>query len=170
MPSDYIRVIQMRSYEEMARFDTFEERLEYLSLKGEFFEPTFGGHRWLNQDFYQSEVWRKARNEAIARDLGCDLGLEGHEIYDQILVHHINPLTPRQCEDADPCMWDLNNLVCVSRDTHNSIHYGTEPLALVDFDPRRPGDTTLWGGGSRDYSTRNETLSQHRTRGYGLRP
>lgn len=99
----------------------------------------------MNQDFYRSDVWRKARTEAIARDLGCDLGIEGYEIYDGIVVHHINPLTPRQCSDADPCMWDLNNLICVSRDTHNAIHYGTSPLALVDFEPRSPGDTMLWG-------------------------
>lgn len=145
MPSGYILGTLMRSYNELATLETFEERLNYLSLNGEFFDETFGGSRWMNQDFYRSDVWRKARTEAIARDRGCDLGIEGYEIYDGIVVHHINPLTPRQCSDADPCMWDLNNLICVSRDTHNAIHYGTSPLALVDFEPRSPGDTILWG-------------------------
>ena len=134
----------MRSYDELRHLHTFEERLEYLSLNGAFFGETFGGYRWLNQSFYQSDIWREARTQVIARDLGCDLGLEGYEIRDGIVVHHINPLTPRQCENFDPCMWDTNNLICVSRDTHNAIHYGTKALALDDFDPRSPGDTKLW--------------------------
>ena len=103
----------MRSYDELSHLHTFEERLEYLSLDGAFFGETFGGSRWLNQSFYQSDIWREARTQVIARDLGCDLGLEGYEIHDGIVVHHINPLTPRQCENFDPCMWDTNNLICV---------------------------------------------------------
>lgn len=134
----------MRSYDELSHLHSFEERLAYLSLEGAFFSETFGGSRWMNQAFYQSTVWKEARNKVIARDLGCDLGIEGYEIYDGIVVHHINPLTPHQCENFDSCMWDLDNLICVSRDTHNAIHYGTPALALDNFNPRMPGDTKLW--------------------------
>lgn len=134
----------MLSYSQMIQYPTFEERLEYLSLDGVPFEETFGHARYLNQQFYMSYLWRKTRTEVIARDNGCDLALDGYPIHRDILVHHINPITVRDIESHNPAVVDLDNLVCVSYNTHRSIHYGTSALALEDFDPRQPNDTIPW--------------------------
>jgi hypothetical protein len=82
----------MRTYSELARLTTFEERYRYLALRGQVGSATFGYDRWVNQQFYRSREWRLIRNHVIARDLGCDLGVEGFDIFDRIIIHHMNPM------------------------------------------------------------------------------
>lgn len=133
-----------RSYSEVRSLSTFEERYRYLALRGVVGAATFGFDRWANQAFYRSSEWKSARDGIIVRDNGCDLGVEGYEIHDRIYIHHLNPITMKQIETGDPCILDPNNLIVVTHNTHNAIHYGDErmlPRPLVD---RKPGDTKLW--------------------------
>lgn len=137
----------LRTYQELILLPTFEERFEYLRLNGVPTETTFGGHRLINQILYTSPQWKDVRRRVIIRDNGCDLGLTDRPITkpNRILIHHINPLTLEQISNLDQAVFDLNNLICVSHDTHNAIHYGDESL-LVPSGPtvRTPGDTKLW--------------------------
>ena len=133
-----------RSYSELVKLQTFSERYNYLRLVGQVGSTTFGFDRYLNQSFYTSRDWRQVRHAVIARDAGCDLGLEGYEIFDRVYVHHMNPLTKKQVLAADENMFDLEYLISCTHSTHNAIHYG-DPNSLVRLPPeRRPGDTTLW--------------------------
>ena len=133
-----------RSYSELVKLQTFSERYNYLRLVGQVGSTTFGFDRYLNQSFYTSRDWRQVRHAVIARDAGCDLGLEGYEIFDRVYVQHMNPLTKKQVLAADENMFDLEYLISCTLNTHNAIHYG-DPNSLVRLPPeRRPGDTTLW--------------------------
>lgn len=134
----------IRSYTELSQFDSLRERYEYLRLGGVVGQDTFGFDRYLNQDFYRSPLWKRARTHVIARDYGRDLGIEGFEIHDRVYVHHMNPMTPDQIKHSDVDILDPEYLICVSLTTHNAIHYGDERLLPRDYVPRRPGDTKLW--------------------------
>lgn len=136
--------MRTRSYSELRRLHTFEERFRYLSLKGVVGESTFGFDRWVNQAFYTSTEWRNARHQIIVRDYGCDLGIEGYEIHKGLYIHHMNPITLQQIESGDPCVFDPNNLITVSHNTHNAIHYGDERMLPRPLVERKPGDTKLW--------------------------
>lgn len=133
-----------RSYRELSRLETFEERFEYLRLVGSVGEATFGFDRWLNQMFYQSREWKQAREYAIVRDGGCDLGVPGYDIHVEMLVHHINPLEPDAIVHADDSMIDPDNLITTTKRTHNAIHYGTDSLLPQTVPERQPNDTRLW--------------------------
>lgn len=132
------------TYTELSRFYSFEDRFEYLKLKGVVGESTFGFDRHMNQQFYASREWKRVRNHVIARDLGCDLGVEGHEIHDAVYIHHMNPMTPEQIHRGDDAIFDLENLITVSFRTHQAIHFGDASLLPKPFVPRRNGDTRLW--------------------------
>ena len=134
----------LRTYRELSRIGTFRERFDYLSLRGNVGESTFGFDRWVNQDFYTSKEWREVRHEIIARDDGCDLGFPGYEIHRGLYIHHLNPITVNQIRNGDPCILDPDNLITVSHNTHNAIHYGDENLLPQPPVERRPGDTKLW--------------------------
>jgi hypothetical protein len=129
----------------LSRLPTFEEKFEYLKLDGQVAHSIFGGHRYLNQAFYQSDAWRKVRRQVILRDNGCDLGMEGREINSKLLVHHINPITPEDLIEGNPDILDPNNLVCVSENTHQMLHYGNAE-GLEQWEPvvRKPNDTCPW--------------------------
>lgn len=134
-----------KSYSELKEFDSFEERFNYLKLDGEVAHSIFGGNRHLNQTFYASHAWRKVRDEVILRDNGCDLGIEGREIRTGLLVHHINPISVQDLIDGDPSILDPDNLICVSFNTHQMLHYGD--ISGVDSGipvVRRPNDTVPW--------------------------
>lgn len=133
-----------RDYRGLSRLTTFEDRFEYLSLGGLPGYATFGHSRWMNQGFYTSREWRLARRDAISRDGACDLGVEGYEIYSQITVHHITPITPEDIAEGNPLMLDLNNLITTTHDTHNAIHYGDRTLLKILPPERQAGDTRLW--------------------------
>lgn len=135
----------MKSYEELCRLNSFEERFKYLSLNGNVGEYTFGVDRFINQNFYMSAEWKRVRDFVIIRDNGFDMGLDGYPIIGNIFVHHINPLTKEDIINHSEKLFDPNNLICVSKETHNAIHYGDNSYSnRHDFVERKPGDTKLW--------------------------
>ena len=134
----------IRTYSELSRLHTFEDRYEYLRLKGVVGERTFGWERFANQKFYTSYDWKRARRDVIVRDLGCDLGIEGRELHAGIIVHHMNPIEAADLSGSDPRILDIEQLICCSLKTHNAIHYADEEQLPRLFAERTPGDTTLW--------------------------
>lgn len=132
-----------RCYSELMRLDNFDDRIEYLRLKGMVGESTFGSNRWINQEFYRSKKWRRIRDLVIMRDEGCDLGVEDYDIHDMILIHHINPITVDDIINDSDSLYDLENLICSSKTTHDYIHYGKKRFnnTLVI---RSRNDTSPW--------------------------
>lgn len=137
----------MKSYTELVKIDNYYDRIRYLMLHQIPSEETFGGHRWLNQNLYNSREWRDLRRDVIIRDGSCDLACGDHLLDKYVMIHHINPITIEDIEEHRPNVFDMDNLVCVSRTTHNMIHYGSEEeikfLKMFSVE-RRPGDTKLW--------------------------
>lgn len=133
-----------RSYSELRRLYTFEERYHYLALRGEVGRSTFGFDRYINQQFYTSNEWRQVRNHVIARDEGCDLGVKDYEIHGRLVIHHMNPMTPDHIVQGDDSILDPEFLITTCHRTHNTIHYGDERQLPRQFVPRKPGDTKLW--------------------------
>lgn len=133
-----------RTYSELRRLATFDERYDYLMLKGEVGKSTFGFDRWINQHFYRSREWRDARDHVVFRDNGCDLGISDRPIHARLMVHHMNPMTPDDLEQGAAWVLDPEFLICVTHRTHNAIHYGDRSLLPKTVVERRPGDTTLW--------------------------
>jgi|SRR4051794_15568754 hypothetical protein len=136
--------MKTRRYSELRRIQTFEERFEYLNLKGYVGEQTFGFDRWMNQQFYRSREWKLAREAVIARDQGCDLGIPGHEIYHGLLVHHMNPLSELDLVSGEGLIIDPEFLISTSHLTHNAIHYGDASLLPRGPIERVANDTRLW--------------------------
>ena len=135
-----------KTYSELITLPTFEERYEYVKLDGKVGEETFGYDRWLNQMFYNSEEWRRFRRDIIVRDMGCDLGIEDREISGIVIVHHINPIPKYAIEKRIlDILMNPENVICVSHNTHNAIHYGDESL-LIASTPivRKLNDTCPW--------------------------
>lgn len=135
----------IRTYSELKRLETFEERFEYLRLAGLVGESTFGFDRYLNQALYRSKAWKKIRNQVILRDEGCDLGIPDRLIIGRVVVHHMNPLVVDEVDERDEDIFNPEFLICVSHETHNAIHYGDEAL-LMKSTPviRSPNDTSPW--------------------------
>lgn len=136
--------MRTKSYSELRRFPTFEERFEYLCLYGRVGRSTFGFDRYVNQRFYRSREWKLTRDFVIARDEGCDLGVPGYEIFAEILVHHMNPMVITDIIHSDERIFDPNFLITTTQRTHNAIHYGNHKLLPPVVAERKPGDTTLW--------------------------
>lgn len=135
---------KIRTYVELRQLETFEDRYHYLKIGGVTGEATFGFDRWINQRFYKSREWRRARDHVIVRDNGCDLGIPGFEIYTDLLVHHMNPISLDDIEHSTEWLLDPNFLITTSLTTHNAIHYGDESLLPRGPIVRKAGDTTLW--------------------------
>lgn len=133
-----------KTYTELSRLTTFEDRFEYLVLGGQVGRETFGYDRHINQRFYRSHEWKRVRDEVITRDYGCDLGVPGHEIYHGILIHHINPMTVEDLIHGEEWVLDPEYLITTTHNTHNAIHYGAESLLPKTVTAREPGDTRLW--------------------------
>ena len=145
------RVMKMsdvkRRYSELIKIPTYLDRYEYLRINGRVGEDTFGFDRWLNQKFYHDKVWKRTKSAIIARDLGCDMAMDGYEIYGRIYVHHLNPITYDDIVNQNlSALLDPEFLVCVSHSTHEAIHYGDKNLLRLHESPveRRPNDTCLW--------------------------
>lgn len=134
----------IKTYRELISLHTFEERYKFLRIAAKVGDPTFGSFRWINQNLYNSEEWKRARNIVIARDNGCDLGIPDRGIFDRIYVHHITPLTIEDFEENSSLIYDPENLICCSYNTHQAIHYGDESLLIKDFVERKPNDMCPW--------------------------
>lgn len=134
----------IKSYSELIKLPTFKERFRYLMLNGRVSEMTFNGHRYLNQRLYRCPEWASIRRQVIIRDDGNDLGCEGYPIFDSVLVHHINPITIGDILERRDCVFDLENLISTSFNTHNAIHYGSEDLLPQDLVVRTKNDTIPW--------------------------
>lgn len=134
----------LRTFAELNQLQTFEERFEYLSLKSIVGRATFGSERFLNQMFYTSREWRDVRQVVTARDGGLDLAMPGHEIYDKVIIHHMNPITVQDVDQRNPDILDPELLITVSHKTHNAIHYGDVNRLSRPPVERQPGDTLPW--------------------------
>lgn len=137
-------VMKTRSYSELRRLETFEDRYEYLKLEGHVGHSTFGFDRWINQEFYSSWEWKRIRQYVIVRDNGCDLGILGYEIYGNLLVHHINPMEADDIIHGEEWILNPEYLITTTHDTHNAIHYGDKRLLKKPYVARSVGDTRLW--------------------------
>ncbi len=145
MNQKFMMSMKTRSYSELIRIPTIDERFEYLKLLGEVGADTFGSSRYINQSFYASRQWKEARRNAIIRDGACDLAMVGYELPNRIVVHHINPITKYDIENENwEKLLDLDNLVCTSYMTHQAIHYGDERLLPKIPIERSFGDTCPW--------------------------
>jgi len=136
--------MMIRSYSELLTLSTFEQRLEYLKLRGSIGVATFDNERWLNQEFYNSWKWRSIRKEIIIRDNACDLAIPGRDIFDAIRIHHMNPITIEDLESLNPIVYDPEYLICTSLLTHNAIHFDRSSRNRDLPIERRKGDTKLW--------------------------
>ena len=135
---------KIRTYSELSRIVCFEDRFRYLALHGQVGDTTFGFDRYINQKFYGSTQWRQIRHHIIARDLGCDLGIEGYEIHSRLIIHHMNPMAAIDITEGRSNVLEPEFLITTTHRTHNAIHYGDERLLPKQFTERRPGDTKLW--------------------------
>lgn len=137
-------MMSIKTYSELITIPTFEERFEYLQLKGSVGKDTFGYDRHLNQVLYRSPEWKRLRNQIIIRDCGCDLACEGYDIHSKVLIHHLNPITVEDVLARSRKVFDPDNLVCVSHNTHNAIHYGDVDLLVTGPIIRTKNDTCPW--------------------------
>lgn len=134
----------IRCYTELAKLDTLSDRFDYLELGGIVGDSTFGFDRWINQQFYRSREWRQIRDHIIVRDNGFDLGAEDAPLFGAHLIHHMNPITLDDIENATDNLLDPEFLITTSLRTHNAIHFGDKSQLPRPFVERRPGDTKSW--------------------------
>lgn len=139
-----MRTTLYKTYSELIKIESFEERFDYLSLSGVVGETTFGSRRYLNQMLYKDPKWRSTRREVILRDDGCDLAHSEYPINGAVYIHHINPITIEDILEERPCVFDLDNLISTSFKTHNAIHYGSKELLPKTFVTRKQYDTCPW--------------------------
>lgn len=136
----------MKTYSELVKLSTFLERYRYLKINGKVCEETFGYNRYLNQILYTSKEWRQLRPYIIDRDKACDLACPGYDIFGKrnIFIHHINPITLKDINDRNPIIFDPENLICVTKSTHDAIHYGDESHLPIVLTERKPNDLCPW--------------------------
>lgn len=134
----------LKTYSELSKLKTFEDRFQYLRLDGIVGEETFGFDRYLNQILYKSDEWKQCRRGIIIRDNGCDLGCEGYEVHGRILIHHINPITVDDIVNRNPKVFDPEYLILTTHNTHQAIHYGNEDLLVTAPIERSKNDTSPW--------------------------
>lgn len=134
----------IRTYQHLLTLPTFEDRFQYLKLDGKIGQETFGFDRYFNQKFYRSAEWKQIRNFVIARDQACDLAIFDREIHGRIYVHHMNPISLEDIKDSTDYLLNPDYLICVSKETHDAIHYGDILSIAQTMIERSPGDTKLW--------------------------
>ena len=139
-----MKIGMIRTYSELIQFPTFEERFEYLRLDGSVGQATFGYDRYLNQILYNSPEWKRFRRDIIIRDNGCDLACEGYEIRGRIIIHHINTISIEDIVNRNPMVFDPENVITTTHNTHNAIHYGDKELLVTVPIERSANDTCLW--------------------------
>ena len=146
----------MKTYAELMNLQTFEDRLRYLACRGQVGAETFGTLRWINQELYRSNEWLTFRRNIIVRDECCDLAHQDYPLdgyydpsqdriinADKITVHHINVLTPEDLVNNTRKIFDPNNVITTSGQTHRYIHYGI-PTYRPTVIERQPFDTCPW--------------------------
>lgn len=136
--------MSLRNYTELSALGTFLDRFQYLRLSGTVGKDTFGFDRYVNQRFYTSREWKAVRDFVITRDLGCDLGVPGYEIYGRVFIHHINPILIKDIEQSSDILLNPEYLISTTPTTHNAIHYGDENLLPKDPIDRTMNDTCPW--------------------------
>lgn len=143
--------MSIKRYSELILLPTFEERYKYLKLSGQVGLDTFGFDRYLNQAFYKSPEWLSVRDKVIMRDNGCDLGIEGHEIYNRILIHHMNPITKQDILERSDLLLNPEYLISTTKRTHDAIHYSDDSILYTGPIERSKNDTCPWRqkGGTR---------------------
>lgn len=139
-----VKQMKIRTYSELSKIHSFEARYRYLRLGGRVGEETFGFDRYINQLFYKDPEWLAVRDKVIIRDNGCDLGIEGREIRTLIFVHHMNPIKKEDILHRTVFLLDPEYLICVTKNTHDAIHYGNETLLVKLPVERRKNDTCPW--------------------------
>ena len=137
-------IMIIRTYSELSKLKTFEERYRYLRLNGKVGEETFGFDRWLNQRFYKDPEWLSIRDKIIIRDNGCDLGIKDRKITGRIIVHHMNPITKEDILRRSDFLLNPDYLICTVKNTHDAIHYGDDSLLINEFVERSRNDTCPW--------------------------
>ena len=133
-----------KTYNELSQINGFEDRFNYLKLHGGVGEDTFGFDRYMNQQFYRSAEWKSVRSRVIVRDGACDLGDPDHPITGKVYIHHMNPISPEDIEKSTELLLDMDNLICVSQETHNAIHYGSVCPNQNKIIDRAPNDQSPW--------------------------
>ena len=136
--------MSLRTYTELSALGTFLDRFQYLRLSGTVGKDTFGFDRYVNKRFYTSREWKAVRDFVITRDLGCDLGVPGYEIYGRVFIHHINPILIKDIEQSSDILLNPEYLISTTPTTHNAIHYGDEGLLPKDPIDRTMNDTCPW--------------------------
>ena len=134
----------IRTYQELMGFSSFKERYLYLKLSGRVGEETFGFDRYLNQQFYKSEVWKSLRDQIIIRDNACDLAIPERELNKRIIIHHMNPISKDDLIHQTDFLLNPEYLICTSHKTHSAIHYGDESLLFENIVERSKNDTCPW--------------------------
>lgn len=135
----------IKTYSELVKLNTFEERYKYLKLEGKVGEDTFGFDRYLNQIFYKTDEWKSVRDYVISRDNGCDLGMSDREIkFGKILVHHMNPITKEDILNRSDILLNPEYLITTTKNTHDAIHYGSDDILYQDPVERYENDTCPW--------------------------
>lgn len=134
----------IRTYSELIKIETFEERFDYLKIGGYVGEETFGSDRYINQMLYKMPEWRAARRKVVVRDKGYDLGVEGYDIVGKVMVHHMNPITVDDIVNRLDYVLDPEYLISSSFMTHQAIHYGSEELLPEAPIERSKNDTCPW--------------------------
>lgn len=138
-------VVEMiRTYKELRKIQSFDDRYQYLKLKGFVGDNTFGYDRYLNQALYKSKRWLQTRDVVIIRDNGCDLGVLDYQIFGKIIIHHMNPITIEDIELNRDEVFDPELLICTTHNTHNAIHFGDESKILKLPIARTKNDTCPW--------------------------
>ena len=134
----------IKTYSELMEIRSFRERYRYLKLDGIVGQETFGYDRYLNQILYNSGEWRRFRRDIIIRDKGNDLACADYEIGGIIIVHHINPITIDDVLQRAPMIFDPENVISCSDNTHKAVHYGDESRLVDSFITRTKNDTCPW--------------------------
>lgn len=137
--------VKIKTYSELSKLVTFDERFQYLKLKGFVGKETFGFDRIFNQLFYRSAEWKRVRNLVIVRDNGCDLGIDGCDIYgNSIIIHHMNPISLDDIENHTDYLLNPEFLITTIHRTHNAIHYGDDRLFSREPIIRKANDMVPW--------------------------
>lgn len=134
----------IKTYSELITLPTYRERFNYLKLDGSVGIETFGMDRQINQMLYNSPEWHRVRPKIIIRDMGCDMATEGYEIYGQVIVHHMNPITVDDILYRRDYVLDPEFLISVADRTHKAIHYSDDSILVIEPTVRRPNDCCPW--------------------------